>query len=46
MSRKISVGIGIGTYQVKVVVTENVKTENGEYTPQIIGTGASESSRI
>jgi len=43
MARKISVGIGIGTYQVKVVVTENVKNDSGEYVPQIIGTGASES---
>ncbi len=43
MARKISVGIGIGTYHIKVVVTEDIKSENGEHYPQIIGTGFSES---
>ncbi len=46
MSRKISVGIGIGTYQIKVVVTEDIKTENGEFSPQIIGTGIAESKGL
>jgi cell division protein FtsA len=43
MARKISVGIGIGTYHIKVVVTEDIKTENGEYQHHIIGTGFAES---
>ncbi len=36
MSRKIAVGIDIGTYQVKVVVVELVKNDN-KYNPRIIG---------
>ncbi len=43
MARKISVGIGIGTYHIKVVVSEDVEGANGEHYPQIIGTGYSES---
>ena len=35
MSRKIAVGIDVGTYQVKVVVTELIKN-NGKYVPRII----------
>jgi len=46
MSRKISVGIDIGTYQVKVVITENIKQEDDTYTPNIIGTGFSESKGL
>ncbi|MFA6552526.1 MAG: cell division protein FtsA [Candidatus Paceibacterota bacterium] len=40
MSRNISTGIDIGTYQVKVVVAEDVSENSGEKaTPKIIGTG-------
>ncbi len=46
MSRKISVGIDIGTYQVKVVVTENVRQEDDTYTSNVIGTGFSESKGL
>jgi cell division protein FtsA len=46
MSRKVSVGIGIGTYHIKVVVTEDVKGENGEHYPKIIGTGVAESKGL
>ncbi len=38
MSKKISVGIDVGTYQVKVVITELTK-QNGKKTPLIIGKG-------
>ncbi len=39
---KISVGIDVGTSYIKIVVSENIKTENG-FTPTVIGTGISES---
>ncbi len=42
MSQKISVGIDIGTDRVKVVVTENIKSENGTVAPRIIGFGFAE----
>lgn len=45
MSRNITVGIDVGTHQVKVVVVEHSK-ENGKYTPKIIGTGLSESKGL
>jgi len=46
MSQKISVGIDIGTYQIKVVVSESVLTEDGSYTPKIIATGEAESKGL
>ncbi len=46
MARKISVGIGIGTYHIKVVVTEDLKNESGEHYPHIIGTGYAESKGL
>ena len=46
MLRKISVGIDIGTYQIKVVVTENVKQEDGSHSTNIIGTGYAESKGL
>ena len=46
MLRKISVGIDIGTYQIKVVVTENIRQEDGSYSPSIIGTGFAESKGL
>jgi cell division protein FtsA len=46
MSRKISVGIDIGTYQVKVVVTENIKQEDDTYISTVIGTGFAESKGL
>lgn len=39
MTRKITTGIDIGTYQIKVVITELVKDNNGKIVPQIIGRG-------
>ncbi|MEQ1561211.1 MAG: cell division protein FtsA [Nitrospira sp.] len=45
MARNITVGIDIGTYQVKVVVAELVK-ENGKNTTKIIGTGLTESKGL
>ncbi|MEA2112460.1 MAG: cell division protein FtsA [Patescibacteria group bacterium] len=39
MTRKITTGIDIGTYQIKVVITELVKDKNGRSFPQIIGRG-------
>ena len=46
MSQKISVGIDIGTYQIKVVVSESVLSENGNYVPRIIATGEAESKGL
>ncbi|KKU25603.1 MAG: Cell division protein ftsA [Candidatus Magasanikbacteria bacterium GW2011_GWA2_46_17] len=42
MSKNISVGIDIGSYQIKVVVSEAVK-ENEKTSPKIIGVGYAES---
>jgi len=46
MARKISTGIDIGTFQVKVVVSEEIKQENGSYSPKIIATGYAESKGL
>lgn len=46
MSRKISVGIDIGTYQIKVVVAEDTKSENGMVSANILGTGFVESKGL
>ncbi len=45
MMRNITVGIDIGTYQVKVVVAELVK-ENNKNTTKILGTGITESKGL
>lgn len=45
MMRNTTVGIDIGTYQIKVVVAELVK-ENGKITTKIIGNGLSESKGL
>src|SRR3989344_1132111 len=45
MMRNITVGIDIGTYQVKVVVSELVKIE-GKPITRIIGTGLAESKGL
>ena len=39
MTRKITTGIDIGTYQVKVVITELIKDQEGREIPRIIGRG-------
>lgn len=44
MAKKISVGIDIGTYQVKVVVAEN--SSNIKELPKVIGTGFAESKGL
>ncbi len=41
MSRKIAVGIDIGTYQIKVVVAENA--QSGKEFPRVLGIGFAES---
>jgi len=46
MSQKISVGIDIGTHQIKVVVAEKVKTDDGVINTNIIGTGFAESKGL
>lgn len=48
MMRNVTVGIDIGTYQVKVVVTELVKEtpESHRKIPRIIGTGLAESKGL
>ncbi len=45
MARNIAVGIDIGTYQVKVVISELVK-ENNKNVTKIIGTGITESKGL
>jgi len=45
MAKNIAVGIDIGTYQIKVVVVENVR-ENGRDNFKIIGTGFAESKGL
>ena len=45
MLRNITVGIDIGTYQIKVVVAELV-SDNGKQTPRVIGTGIAESKGL
>lgn len=46
MGQKISVGIDIGTYQIKVVVSESIMSEEGVNVPHIIGTGEAESKGL
>ncbi len=43
MSRTISVGIDIGTYQIKVVAAETVSEKEDRVLPRIVGTGLTES---
>jgi cell division protein FtsA len=45
MSRQISVGIDVGTYQIKVVVAENIKGDTNSL-PKVIGTGFVESKGL
>lgn len=45
MARNIAVGIDIGTYQIKVVVAEQV-VENDRVQPKILGTGFAESKGL
>lgn len=46
MSRRIATGIDIGTYQVKVVVVEELADKNGGRQLHIIGTGLAESKGL
>jgi cell division protein FtsA len=46
MSRRIATGIDIGTYQVKVVVVEEVADKQGGRQLRIIGTGLAESKGL
>ena len=46
MSRRIATGIDIGTYQVKVVVVEEVADKSGIRQLHIIGTGLAESKGL
>src|SRR3989344_2473564 len=45
MLRNVTVGIDVGTYQVKVVVAELVR-ENGKNVTKILGTGLTESKGL
>jgi len=45
MAKNIAVGIDIGTYQIKIVVAENIR-ENGNDSLKIIGTGFAESKGL
>src|SRR3989344_13092 len=45
MSKKIAVGIDIGTYQIKVVVAEGVGPDDKEF-PGVLGTGSAESKGL
>ena len=46
MSRRIATGIDIGTYQVKVVIVEELALKNGARQLRIIGTGLAESKGL
>lgn len=46
MARRITTGIDIGTYQVKMVVVEEVSDKNGSHQLRIIGTGLAESKGL
>lgn len=46
MSRRIATGIDIGTYQVKMVVVEELTDKRGSRQVRIIGTGLSESKGL
>jgi cell division protein FtsA len=46
MSRRIAAGIDIGTYQVKLVVVEELVDKSGERQLRIIGTGLAESKGL
>lgn len=46
MARRIATGIDIGTYQVKVVVVEELADKNGARQLRIIGTGLAESKGL
>lgn len=46
MSRRIATGIDIGTYQVKLVVVEEVVEKNGARSLHILGTGLAESKGL
>ena len=46
MARRIATGIDIGTYQVKVVVVEELSDKNGARQLRIIGTGLAESKGL
>lgn len=46
MSRRIATGIDIGTYQVKMVVVEEVVDKNGARQLRILGTGLAESKGL
>jgi cell division protein FtsA len=43
MARRIATGIDIGTYQVKIVVVEEIRDKRGARALRILGTGLSES---
>lgn len=45
-SRRIVTGIDVGTNQVKVVVTREVRDKNGRVIPRVIGTGLAESKGL
>jgi len=45
MARRTTVGIDIGTYQVKVVISEHIRGRDRQF-PKIIGTGYSESKGL
>ncbi len=46
MSRRIATGIDIGTYQIKLVVVEEIIEKNGTRSLHIIGTGLAESKGL
>lgn len=46
MARRIATGIDIGTYQVKIVVLEEVVDKHGPRTLRVLGTGLSESKGL
>ncbi len=46
MARRLAVGIDIGTHQIKVVVTEEIRMRDGTRMPRVIATGFAESKGL
>src|ERR1700677_2098954 len=46
MNRRIATGVDIGTYQIKVVVVEELSDKNGARQLRVLGTGLSESKGL
>lgn len=46
MSRRIATGLDVGTHQIKIVITEEVRGEGGARMPRVVATGLAESKGL